>query len=172
MTWKRGVDMLSFGATKNGCWCAEAVVLFDPKKASGFPFVRKRAAQNFSKSRFISAQFQAYFCDGLWLGLARQANAMATELANTFAGLQSPRVLATPQSNEVFVVLKKKIIASIRAKGVEFYEWPAPSDLRMTDDEELCRFVTSFATTAEDVTRFSDIMKIASSDSDFLYANI
>lgn len=172
MTWKRGVDMLSFGATKNGCWCAEAVVLFDPKKASGFPFVRKRAAQNFSKSRFISAQFQAYFCDGLWLDLARQANAMATELANTFAGLQSPRVLAKPQSNEVFVVLNKKIIASIRAKGVEFYEWPTPSDLRMADDEELCRFVTSFATTAEDVTRFSDIMKIASTDSDFLYANI
>ncbi|KFY58121.1 hypothetical protein V497_05053 [Pseudogymnoascus sp. VKM F-4516 (FW-969)] len=172
MTWKRGVDMLSFGATKNGCWCAEAVILFDPKKAPAFPFVRKRAAQNFSKSRFISAQFEAYFRDGLWLDLARQANAMAMEISNTFAGLPSARLLSRPQSNEVFVVLKKKVISKIRAKGVEFYDWPAPSDLRMTDDELLCRFVTSFATTGEEVSRFSDMVKRASSDSDFIYSNI
>ncbi|OBT44071.1 hypothetical protein VE00_04517 [Pseudogymnoascus sp. WSF 3629] len=172
MTWKRGVDMLSFGATKNGCWCAEAVVLFNPKKAAEFPFVRKRAAQCFSKSRFISAQFQAYFADGLWLDLARQANSMATELANTFAGLNSARLLSKPQSNEVFVVLNKKTIANIRAKGVEFYDWPAPSDLEMTNDEQLCRFVTSFATTREDVSLFRDMVQIASNVSDFIYSKI
>src|SRR5690606_21894152 len=67
MTWKRGVDVLSFGATKNGCWCAEAIVVMDPAKARDLPFLRKRAAQLFSKSRFIAAQFAAYFADDLWL---------------------------------------------------------------------------------------------------------
>ena len=67
MTWKRGVDVLSFGGTKNGCWCAEAIVLFDPAQAAEMAFIRKRAAQLYSKSRFIAAQFHAYFEDGLWL---------------------------------------------------------------------------------------------------------
>ena len=77
MTWKRGVDILSFGGTKNGCWCAEAIVLFDPAQAERMRLLRKRAAQLFSKSRFIAAQFDAYFEDDLWLELPRHANAMA-----------------------------------------------------------------------------------------------
>jgi threonine aldolase len=81
MTWKRGVDILSFGGTKNGCWCAEAIVLFDPARAQELAFMRKRAAQLFSKSRFIAAQFDAYLADGLWLETARHANAMAARLA-------------------------------------------------------------------------------------------
>ena len=81
MTWKRGVDMLSFGGTKNGCWCAEAVVLFDPAKARDFAFYRKRAAQLFSKSRFIAAQFEAYFKDDLWLDTARHSNGLGGKLA-------------------------------------------------------------------------------------------
>src|SRR5690606_977202 len=63
MTWKRGVDIVSFGGTKNGCWCAEAVVMFDLDRAREMAFLRKRAAQLFSKSRFIAAQFEAYFRD-------------------------------------------------------------------------------------------------------------
>ncbi len=82
MTWKRGVDIVSFGGTKNGCWCAEAVVLFDPDAAASCAFMRKRAAQLFSKSRFIAAQFEAYFDDDLWLETARHANAMAARLAD------------------------------------------------------------------------------------------
>ena len=61
MTWRQGVDILSFGGTKNGCWCAEALVFMDPARAEAFPFIRQRAAQLFSKSRFIAAQFEAYF---------------------------------------------------------------------------------------------------------------
>ena len=82
MTWKRGVDTLSFGGTKNGCWCAEAIVLFDRAKAPEMAFIHKRAAQLYSKSRFIAAQFDAYFEDGLWLetGAPRQ-----------FAGRQARR---------------------------------------------------------------------------------
>ena len=85
MTWKRGVDILSFGGTKNGCWCAEAIVLFDPDRARELAFLRKRAAQLFSKSRFVAAQFEAYFEDGLWLDTARHANAMAARLAGRIA---------------------------------------------------------------------------------------
>ncbi|RDW66843.1 hypothetical protein BP5796_09592 [Coleophoma crateriformis] len=162
MTWKRGVDMLSFGATKNGCWCAEAVVFFDLSKASDFAFIRKRAAQLFSKSRFISAQFDAYFRDGLWLDVARRTNAMAAMLAETFAGSDSARLTMKPQSNEVFVIINKKTIAALKAKGVFFYEWPTPPDLVVADHEELCRFVTSFATMADDVSRFHSILKEAS----------
>ena len=80
MTWKAGVDILSFGGTKNGCIGAEALVFFDPEKAREAPYLRKRAGQLFSKSRFIAAQFDAYFRDGLWLELARHANAMADRL--------------------------------------------------------------------------------------------
>ena len=81
MTWKRGVDLLSFGGTKNGCWCAEAVVFMDPKAAREFPFLRMRAGQLFSKSRFVAAQFDAYLKDGLWLDTARHSNAMAARLS-------------------------------------------------------------------------------------------
>lgn len=154
MTWKRGVDMLSFGATKNGCWCAEAVLLFDLSKATDFTFIRKRSAQLFSKSRFISAQFDAYLRDDLWLNIARQVNEMATKLAATFSGLDSARLTVMPQSNEVFAILKKKTIASIRSKSAVFYDWPTPSHLKIGDDELVCRFVTSFATTIDDISHF------------------
>ena len=73
--------MLSFGGTKNGCWCAEAVVFMNPSAAEQFPYLRMRAGQLFSKSRFVAAQFEAYLADGQWLTTARHANAMATRLA-------------------------------------------------------------------------------------------
>ena len=159
MTWKRGVDMLSFGATKNGCWCAEAVVLFDKSKASDFPYIRKRAAQLFSKSRFISAQFDAYFKDGLWIELARHANGMAAKLVEAIATSKSARLLENPKSNEVFVVLSKAVVDSARERGAVFYDWPTPADLEISEDEKVCRFVTSFATTEEDVKQLSSILQ-------------
>jgi len=67
MTWKLGVDIVSFGATKNGCWCAEALVFMNPELSKDLPFIRKRAAQLFSKSRFIACQFDAYLHDELSL---------------------------------------------------------------------------------------------------------
>ena len=102
MTWKAGVDVLSFGGTKNGCWCAEAVIFFDPAKAADMPFLRKRGAQLFSKSRFIAAQFNAYLANGLWLETASHANAMAARLARAIdaaspAGDTRPRLLMSPR---------------------------------------------------------------------------
>jgi threonine aldolase len=149
MTWKRGVDLLSFGGTKNGCWCAEAIVLFDPAQADELAFIRKRAAQLFSKSRFIAAQFEAYFKDGLWLDTARHANAMADKLAAAFRASPRTRLAWEPDANEVFAIMKTATSDAALAAGAAFYPWPRPHGFagQIEDDETICRFVTSFATT-------------------------
>lgn len=157
MTWKSGVDMVSFGGTKNGCWCAEALVIFDPHLAAEFPFIRKRAAQLFSKSRFVAAQFEAYFRDGLWLEMAAHANAMASRLADHIEASPHARLGWRPQANEVFPILKRERLAALKEKGAFIHEWGVPA--QMTDsvakDEVLCRLVASFATREEDVSAFA-----------------
>ncbi|MDQ6433652.1 low specificity L-threonine aldolase [Mesorhizobium sp. LHD-90] len=160
MTWKRGVDILSFGGTKNGCWCAEAVVLFDRSKAEELSFIRKRAAQLFSKSRFIAAQFDAYFAGGLWLETAAHANAMAARLADVFRNSTNARLAWEPQANEVFSIMKKETMASALAAGASFYDWRPPQNFAdpIAPDETLCRLVTSFATTHDDVGRFAALI--------------
>jgi threonine aldolase len=156
MTWKRGVDILSFGGTKNGCWCAEALVLFDPGKARQMHYLRKRSAQLFSKSRFIAAQFDAYFRDGLWLDLARHSNDMANRLAAGFATSDKARLAWPTGSNELFAILRNDAIKALREKGATFYDWPAGPALKasMREDETLIRLVTSFATSEADVDGF------------------
>ncbi len=159
MTWKRGVDVLSFGGTKNGCWCAEAIVFFDPQLAKDFAFLRKRTAQLFSKSRFIAAQFEAYLKDDLWIGLASHANAMADRLRVGFGSLNSARLAWQTESNEVFAVLPKASAKAAAEQGAKFYDWLEPRDMpeKVGKDEALIRMVTSFATTQEDVDQFLSI---------------
>jgi threonine aldolase len=160
MTWKRGVDMLSFGGTKNGCWCAEAVVLFDPAQAGEFAFIHKRAAQLLSKSRFVAAQFGAYFEDGLWLETARHANAMAARLATQVHGSKTMRLVWEPHANMIFAVSAKDAAETLRQAGARFYEEAVPADFadNVGPDEVLCRFVTSFATTVEEVDEFGELI--------------
>lgn len=160
MTWKRGVDVLSFGGTKNGCWCAEAVVFFDPAQAEAFPYLRKRAAQLFSKSRFVAAQFDAYLRDDLWLETARHANTMATRLAGHIEAGTGARLAWQPQANELFPIIRRDRIARAAAEGAVFKEWKPPHGLdpRIGADEAMCRLVTSFATTAEDVDRLGELL--------------
>lgn len=159
MTWKRGVDVLSFGGTKNGCWCAEAIVFFDPALAKDFAFLRKRTAQLFSKSRFIAAQFEAYLKDDLWIGLAQHANGMADRLRAGFGSLNSARLAWPTTSNEVFAILPKASARAAEERGARFYDWLQPRDMPETvgADEVLIRMVTSFATTEEDVDQFISI---------------
>jgi threonine aldolase len=156
MTWKRGIDLLSFGGTKNGCWCAEALILFDTTKADQMHYLRKRSGQLFSKSRFIAAQFDAYFGGGLWLDLARHANGMANRLADGIEASRGARLAWPSGSNELFVILKKNTATKLEEKGAVFYDWPVPHTLAgsIAADEGLYRLVTSFATTKEDVERF------------------
>jgi len=160
MTWKAGIDLLSFGGTKNGCWCAEAIVLFNPSAAKEMSFIRKRATQLFSKSRFISAQFDAYLRDDLWLETARHANAMASDLAALFRASNNARLGWEPGANEVFAILSKAAAERARNAGAVFYDWHPPAGLegKLSDDEVLCRFVTSFATTKADVEAFASAL--------------
>ncbi len=161
MTWKRGVDILSFGATKNGCWCAEAIVFFDPEQARQLPFIRKQSAQLFSKTRFVAAQFDAYLEDGLWLELARHANSMADGLRDGIGASNHTRLAWATASNEVFAIVKKETAASARAAGATFHDWHGiPDELHETmgQDEVLIRLVTSYATIPEDVSGFLKLL--------------
>ncbi|MCX2725323.1 threonine aldolase family protein [Roseibium salinum] len=156
MTWKAGVDVLSFGATKNGCWCAEAVVFFDPEAARGFEYLRKRAGHLFSKSRFVAAQFDGYFEEDGWLATAAHANEMASTIAEGIRAAGG-RTAWPVEANEVFPILKRSRFQALEAAGARLYEWPA-TDLAATiapsEDEVCLRMVTSFATTEAEVEAF------------------
>lgn len=160
MTWKQGVDIVSFGGTKNGCWCAEALVFMDPARAKDLPFIRKRAAQLFSKTRFVAAQFDAYLKDDLWLELARHSNALAQRLAQHIEGSSKMRLAWTPQANEVFAIMPQKTYAALREKGAIFYDWNPPhSEIsRIGEGEIFTRFVTSFANSIEEVDRLGQLI--------------
>lgn len=160
MTWKQGVDILSFGATKNGCWCAEAVVFFDPEKARQFPYIRKRGAQLFSKTRFVAAQFDAYLKDGLWLDLARHSNTMADRLRTGLEASAHARQAWPTVTNEVFAVVEIETANRLRRDGAVFYDWNAPHGMPtlVGENEMLARLVTSWSTSSEDVDRFVEIL--------------
>lgn len=121
LTWRVGVDLLSFGATKNGAIAAEAIVCFDLARADEIARRRKRAGQLFSKGRFVAAQLLAYLEDDLWLKLARRSNGLAARLGAAAGSLASHPA----QSNQVFIKPGAAALAALRAAGAEFYEWGA-----------------------------------------------
>jgi threonine aldolase len=151
-TWKAGVDVLSFGATKGGAMGAEAVVFFDPKRAEHMSARRKRGAQLASKHRFIAAQMEAYLDGDLWLRLCRHANDMADRLS---AGLAKAGFAPKwpVEANEVFAALPVALCDRLQAAGAVFYRWDADASGNV-----VVRLVTSFATTAEDVERFVELV--------------
>jgi len=121
LTWRAGIDVLSFGATKNGALAAEAVVFFEPERVRDFELRRKRAGHLLSKSRFISAQLLAYVETGVWRRNAERANALAQRIAHAAAA----RVLHPVEANEVFLRLEVAEKARLRAAGFAFYDWGA-----------------------------------------------
>jgi threonine aldolase len=145
-TWKRGVDVLSLGASKNGALGAEAVVFFNRALADGFERRRKRAGHLWSKLRYLSCQLLAYLEDGLWLRNAAQANAMASRLAQGLAEL-SFAPLQNVDANEVFVALPEKLIERLERANFHFYRWP----LIEASEGAAVRLVTSYSTTEADV---------------------
>jgi threonine aldolase len=145
MTWKAGIDVVSFGGTKNGCLGVEAVVIFDPAKAWEFELRRKRGGHLFSKHRMLSAQMEAYLTDGLWLRLAGQANAMGSALARGLAGVAGAKLMHPAQANMIFAEWDPGTHARAEAKGAVFYPWPA------AQGREAARLVASWSTTEADV---------------------
>jgi threonine aldolase len=146
VTAEAGIDILSFGATKNGALAAEAVVIFNPNLAHDFAYIHKRAGQLPSKARFISTQLLALLQDGLWLDLAGRANRMARSLRDGLAAIEGVRILHPVEANELFVTLPHAT-ADRLAAGHRFYPWP-------NSGPDAYRLVTSFQTTDEDVAAF------------------
>ena len=153
ITWKAGVDIMSFGGTKNGCWAAEAIIVFSPGRWPELAVRRARAGHTFSKARFVAAQFEGYLEGGNWLNTAAHANAMAKRVADGIAESGSSRLGWAVEANEVFAVLPKAAIATLEAQGAMFHPWSA-ADVTIGADEELVRLVMSFATTTEEVDQF------------------
>ena len=156
MTWKAGVDVLSFGGTKNGGMILESVVFFDTTLAENFLYRRKRAAQLVSKGRYLSAQMLAYLQDDVWLPNATRANALAQTLAEGLKRSNRVRLSNPVQANEVFAIMPRSTFDAVQAKGAYFYEWPMDG---LADDEVHCRFVLSFATPEAHVARFLELMR-------------
>jgi threonine aldolase len=164
MTWKRGVDILSFGATKNGCLMAEAIVVFDPALAEGLNYRRKRAGQIISKGRLIAAQLEAYFAEDHWYENARHANRMARLLSDGLRGLPGVRLAWPTEANEVFPIVPRRLDDALREAGAQYHPWTdaslAPGE-RVGPDEALIRLVVSFATRESEVRRLLDAARSA-----------
>ncbi|PWR21694.1 threonine aldolase family protein [Zavarzinia compransoris] len=153
ITWKAGVDVLSFGATKNGALAAEAVIFFEPTLAENFLFRRKRAGHLVSKMRFLSAQLAAYLDGDLWRRNAAHANRMATDLALGLIDLPGVDLDHPVDANEVFVRLPAAIADALFRAGFHFYPWGAPP-LDPATEAGLYRLVTAFDTAPAAVAAF------------------
>jgi threonine aldolase len=149
MTWRRGVDILSFGATKNGAMSADAIVVFDQALVEPLSYRLRAAGQTWSKMRFAAAQLIAYVEDGLYVRLAAHANALATRLAQGLNQIEGVKLMAPVEANLLFVSLPEPAIAALAAEGVLFRKRGAG----------LIRLVTRFDGTVAEVDRLLDITR-------------
>ncbi len=152
ITWRAGVDILSFGATKNGAMAAEAVIFFNRNLAETFHFRRKRGGHLFSKMRFLSAQLEAYITDNLWLQNAINANKMAAKLADGLTSIPGVKLLHPVEANEIFAEFPEAVIQGLYANGFQFYRWEG-------EGSTIVRLVTAFNTREEDVAAFIETAK-------------
>jgi len=128
MTWRRGVDVLSFGSTKNGTMGAEAVVFFDAERIGSFIYNRMRGGHLASKMRFLSAQLEAYVSDDLWLNNAAHANAAASRLSAGLMALPGAKLLAPVDANEIFLGFPEAVVAGLEDEGHLFHRWSSDGD--------------------------------------------
>ncbi len=145
-----GVDVLSFGATKNGGMGAEAVVFFDPKLAADFKFYRKQGMQLASKMRFLSAQFEALFKDDLWLSNARHSNRMAQLLKREVSKHPQVKIVYKVEANGVFAKIPRRAITKL-LKRYFFYVW--------NEEQSVVRWMCSWDTTEQDVKQFAEFLR-------------
>lgn len=140
-----GIDIMSFGGTKNGLMMGEAVLVFNDELKANAPYFQKQSAQLFSKNRFIAAQFKALLSNDLWLRMATHANKMAQILSTEIQQLPGVKITRKVQANAVFAIIPQKAIEPLQAK-YPFYIW---------DEETLeLRWMCSFDTTEEDIENF------------------
>ncbi len=146
MTWKSGIDVLSFGATKNGCIAAEAIIFFKKDLVGNIAFLMKRAGHLLSKMRFVSAQLDAYISNDVWLKNAKHANEMGKKLSDGLAKHNSIEIAYPTEANEVFAKLPRDIIEHLNSEGYIINE----DEL----DGKAVRFVAAWNTQASDVESF------------------
>ena len=157
VTWKAGVDIMSFGGTKNGCWAADAIVVFSPERFGDIATLRQRAGHTMSKARFAAAQFEGYFEDGNWLRTAQRANGMAQRLAEGIRASGTARLGWQPQATVVCAGRPPPARAGGGA-GVGRFSAGGGGGGGWGPDEDLVRLVTSFATTGEEVEAFLEFV--------------
>lgn len=145
-----GIDVLSFGGTKNGMMFGEAVVFFNTSTANEIPFIRKQLMQLHSKTRFIAAQFSAVLKDNLWLKTASHANRMAQKLANEATKIPGVRITQEVQGNEIFAIIPRDKIQVLQEKCF-FYVWD--------ENASEVRWVCSFDTTESDIIEFVNLLR-------------
>ena len=150
ITSRVGIDVLSFGGTKNGMMFGEAVVFFNPEVAKEVQYIRKQLMQLHSKTRFIAAQFSAVLKHDLWLKTAGHANRMARMLANEAAKIPGIRITQEVQGNEVFAIIPRDKITKLQSECF-FYIWD--------ENASEVRWVCSFDTTESDIIEFVNLLR-------------
>jgi threonine aldolase len=153
LTWRAGVDVMSFGGTKNGTMYSDAVVFFDAAKAHLFEQRLKRGGHSLSKSRFMAAQLLAYIGSGRWLANAAYANAAAHDVASAVTGTPGGEVLHPVHGNIIFAALPEAALGRLKAAGIEL----RPKG-RLADGRRTFRLVTSFATPPAEVEHFRTVL--------------
>ncbi len=146
-----GVDLLSFGGTKNGMMYGEAVCFLKPDIAPGFKYLRKQGMQLASKMRFIAAQYIAYLTNGLWKECASHSNSMALELEKRLREIHGVTITQKVEANGIFIIMPA-VVAERLSKDYFFYPWdPQTSEYRL---------MTSWDTTMEDIVQFTELLKV------------
>ncbi len=154
ITWRAGIDVLSFGATKNGAMAAEAVVFFRHDLAEHFARRRKRGGHLFSKQRYLSAQLVAYLTDDLWLRNAALANAAAARLGDGLSTLPGVSLVQAVESNEVFALMPQSAVRALQDAGYVFYRW-----LERGEAGCIIRLVCGFDTNRDDVDALLGVVR-------------
>jgi threonine aldolase len=155
ITWRAGVDVLSFGGTKNGLAAGEAVVFFDRALSDEFSWRIKQSGQLNSKMRLVSAPWLGLLDDNVWLRNARHANAMARRLGDRLAAIPGLRLMQSVEANAVFVEMAPALQAAIRARGWQFYTFLGDTG---------CRLMCAWDTAPETVDRFAADLAQAAAD--------
>ena len=145
-----GIDIMSFGGTKNGLMIGEAVLIFNDELKANAPYFHKQTAQLFSKNRFIASQFGALLSNNLWHRMASHANSMAKLLESQIKGLPGVKITQSVDANALFVIIPERIIQPLRAQ-YPFYEWDAATHEQ--------RWMCSFDTTEAEVAGFVKALK-------------
>ncbi len=160
MTWKAGIDVVSFGGTKNGCAGVEAVIFFDPTEARQFELRRKRGAHLFSKHRYLSAQMTAYLDGDLWLELGAKANANCARLVEGLRTVEGAKIPDAPQANMVFANLPRAAHRRAMGAGAQYYLFPFDTSLEGPDEELIrCRMVCDWNKSDTEVDQLISLLR-------------